>query len=58
MRFHLRLNFFVDAAELVLNALDLLPRSLRLPGIQLRSSGARQPPLRAGHNRQRHLQIA
>jgi hypothetical protein len=54
----LRLNFFVDAAELVLNALDLMPRSLRLLVIQLRGSGARQPPLRAGHNRQRHFQIA
>jgi hypothetical protein len=43
---------------LVLNALDLLPRSLRLLGIQLHGRGARQPPLRAVYNRHHHLQIA
>jgi len=43
---------------LVLNALDLMPRGLALLGIQLRGSGAGQPPLRAGHNRHHHLQIA
>ena len=32
--------------------------NLRLLVIQLRGSGARQTPLRAGHNRQRHFQIA
>jgi len=58
MRFLLRLNFFVDAAELVLNALDLAPRSSRLLVIQLRGSGAGQSPLRAVHNRRHHLQIA
>jgi len=58
MRFLLRLDFFADAAELVLNALDLMPRSLRLLVIQLCGSGARQPPLRSVHNRQHHLQIA
>jgi hypothetical protein len=58
MWFLLRVNFFVDAAELVLNALDLLPRSLRLLVIQLRGSGARQPPLRSVHHRHHHLQLA
>jgi hypothetical protein len=58
MWFLLRLNFFVDAAELVLNALDLLPRGLRLLVIQLRGSSARQSPLRPVHDRQRHFQIA
>jgi len=43
---------------LVLNALDLMPRSLRLLVIQLRASGARQPPLRAVRNRHHHFQIA
>jgi hypothetical protein len=33
MRFLLRLDFFVDAAELVLNALDLMPRGSRLLAI-------------------------
>jgi hypothetical protein len=42
---------------LVLNALDLLPRSLRLLVIQLRGSGARQTPLRSVHDRHHHLQI-
>jgi len=46
MRFLLRLDYFVDAAELALNTLDLMPR------------GARQPPLRAVHNRHHHFQIA
>jgi hypothetical protein len=43
---------------LVLNALDLLPRGFRLLRIQLYGCGASQPPLRSGHNRQRHFQIA
>jgi len=58
MWFLLRLDCFVDAAELALNALDLLPRGLHLLVIQLRGSGARQPPLRAVHNRHHHFQIA
>jgi len=58
MRFLLRLDFFLDAAELVLNALDLVPRSSRLLVIQLGGSGAGQSPLRAVHNRHHHLQIA
>jgi hypothetical protein len=57
MRFLLRLDFFVDAAELVLNALDLMPCGFRLLVIQLRSRGAGQSPLRTGHNRDHHLQI-
>jgi hypothetical protein len=43
---------------LVLNTLDLTPRGLRLLLIQLRNSGASQPPLRAVHNRHHHFQIA
>jgi len=41
-----------------LNALDLMPRSLRLLAIQLRGGCTGQSPLRAVHNRQHHLQIA
>jgi hypothetical protein len=58
MRSLLRLDFFVDAVELVLNALDLMPCGFRLLIIQLRGSGAGQPTLRAVHNRHHHLQIA
>jgi hypothetical protein len=58
MWFLLRLNFFVDAAELVLNALNLMPRGFRLLLIQLHGCGARQPPLCSVHDRHRHLQIA
>jgi hypothetical protein len=58
MRFLLRLDFFVDAAELLLHAVDPMPRGFRLLVIQLRGSGAGQLPLRAVHNRQRHFQIA
>jgi hypothetical protein len=58
MRFLLRLDCFVDAAELALNTLDLMPRGLRLLVIQLRLGGARQPTLRADHNRHDHFQIA
>jgi len=43
---------------LVLNALDLMPRSSRLLTIQLRGSGAGHSPLRAVHNRHHHLQVA
>jgi len=43
---------------LALNALDLMPRGFALLVIQLRGSGASQPPLRAVHNRHHHLQIA
>ena len=44
--------------ELLLNALDLMPRGFRLLLIQLRGSGAGQSPLRPVHNRHHHLQIA
>jgi len=44
--------------ELLLNAFDLMPRGFRLLLIQLRDSTARQPPLRAVHNRHHHFQIA
>jgi hypothetical protein len=44
--------------ELLLNAFDLMPRGLRLLGIQIRGSGARQPPLRAVYNHHHHFQIA
>jgi hypothetical protein len=44
--------------ELLLNALDLMSRGFRLLLIQLRGSGARQPPLRAVHDRHNHFQIA
>jgi hypothetical protein len=58
MRFLLRWYFFVDAMELLLNALQLMPRGLALLVIQLRGSRARQPALRAVHNRHHHFQIA
>jgi len=58
MRFLLRLDLFVDAMELLLNAIDLVARGCRLLLIQLRGSSARQPPLRAAHDRHRHFQIA
>jgi hypothetical protein len=58
MRFLLRLDCFVYAAELTLNALHLMPRGLRLLIIQLCDAGTRQPPLRAVHNRQHHFQLA
>jgi len=44
--------------ELLLNALNLLPRGFRLLLIQFRGSGAGQPTLRAVHNRHHHFQIA
>ncbi|HTC79149.1 MAG TPA: hypothetical protein VK657_11065, partial [Terriglobales bacterium] len=48
----------VDAVELVLNAMDLMPRGFALLVIQLRDSGAREPSLNAVHNRDHQLQIA
>jgi hypothetical protein len=51
------LDFFVDAMELLLNALDLMPRGFGLLVLQLRGSRARQPPLRAVHNRHHHFQV-
>src|ERR1700730_17183283 len=58
MRFLLREDFFVDAMELFLNAIDLMPRGFRLLVIQLRGSGAHQPLLCAVHDRHHHFQIA
>jgi len=43
---------------LVLNTIDLAPCGFALLVIQLGGSGARQPPLRAVHNRHHHLQIS
>ena len=40
-----------------MNALDLMPRGLRLLVIQFRHSGACQSPLRAVHNRHYHFKI-
>jgi hypothetical protein len=58
MRFLLRVDFFVDAMELLLNALDLAPRGFALLAIQIRDCCAGQPPLRAVHDCRHHLQIA
>jgi hypothetical protein len=58
MGFLLRLDFFVDAMELLLNALDLIPRRFRLLVIHLGGSRARQSPLCAVHNRDHHLQVS
>ena len=44
--------------ELLLNAIDLVPRGFRLLVIQLHGGGAGQPTMRAVHNRHHHLQIA
>ena len=44
--------------ELLLNALDLAPRSFALLAIQIDRRCAGQPPLRAVHNRRHHFQIA
>jgi hypothetical protein len=54
----LRWNDVLDAAELLLNALDLIPRGLALLRIQFRGGGSRQPSLRAVHNRSNHFQVA
>jgi hypothetical protein len=58
MRFLLRLDVLVNAAELLLNALDLIPRGFRLLVVQLHSRGARQPALHSVQNRHHHFQIA
>jgi hypothetical protein len=58
MGFLLRLDGFVDAKQLLLNVLDLIPRGFRLLGIHLRDRRPRQPPMSAVHNRHHHLQIA
>jgi hypothetical protein len=58
MRFFLRVDFFVDAMELLLNPIDLVSRGFRLLLIQLRGSSASQSPLRAVHDCHHHFQIA
>jgi hypothetical protein len=58
MQFLLWQNVFVYAMELLLNAIDLVPRGFRLLLIQLSGGGARQSPVRAVHNRHHHFQIA
>jgi hypothetical protein len=58
MRFLLRLDFFVDAMELLLNAFDLILRGFRLLLIQFGGGRASQSPLCAVHNRHNHFQIA
>jgi hypothetical protein len=52
------LDFFVDAMELPLNALDLILRRFRLVVIHLGGGCARQSPLRAIDDRHHHFQIA
>jgi hypothetical protein len=58
MWFFLRWDCFVDAAELVLNALDLVSRGFALLVIQLRGRRTNQSPLHTAHNRHHHFQIA
>jgi len=58
MGFLLRLDCLVEAKELLLNALDLIPRGFRLLVIHLRCRRPRQSPMGAVHNRHHHLQIA
>jgi len=43
---------------LVLNTIDLLSRGFACLAIQLYRRRARQPPMRAVHDRGHHLQIA
>jgi hypothetical protein len=52
------LDSFVGVTELLLNAIDLVPRGFALLAIQIERRGPRQPPLRAVHNRHYHFQIA
>jgi hypothetical protein len=58
MRGLLRLDCFVDAMELLLNALDLASRGFALLAIQIGRRHAGQTPLRAVHDRRHHFQIA
>jgi hypothetical protein len=58
MRFLLRSDGFVDAAELVLNAIDLMPRGFALLVIELRGCGACQPTMRSVRDGGHHFQIA
>jgi hypothetical protein len=52
------LDSLVDLTELLLNAIDLVPRGFALPSIRIERRCARQPPLRAVHNGHYHFQIA
>jgi len=47
----------VNAAELTLNAMDLIPRRFTLLVIQFHRSGAGQPSVGAVHNRCHNLQV-
>jgi hypothetical protein len=58
MWFLLRLDCLIDAKQLLLNALDLIPRGFPLLGIHLRSRRLRQPPMGAVHDRDQHFQVA
>jgi hypothetical protein len=58
MRFLLRWDGFVDATELLLNVVDVIPRGFDLLVIQLRGSGAYQPSMRATRDGGHHFQIA
>jgi hypothetical protein len=58
MRFLLQLDFSADAAELALNAIDLMLRGLALLAIQFQRRRAGQSLLRPAHNGHHHLQIA
>jgi hypothetical protein len=57
MRSLLRLDFFVDAAELTLNAIDLMSHAFRLLVIHIHGSGAGQSSLCSAHDCYHHLQI-
>jgi hypothetical protein len=58
MWFLLRLDCLFDVKQLLLNALDLIPRGFRLLVIHLRSRRPRQPPMGAVHDRDHHFQVA
>jgi hypothetical protein len=58
MPFVLRLKLFANAAQLTLDALELMPGGFALLVIYLGHAGSGQPPLRPVHNRRHHLQIA
>jgi hypothetical protein len=58
MLFLLRWDGLADAAELLLNVLDPMPRERTLLRIQVRDGGPRQSSLRAVHKSSNHLQVA
>jgi hypothetical protein len=57
MRFLLRKKFLVEALQLLLNPLDLLPSRGTLLVLQLQGRRAAEPPLGTVDNRRHHLQI-